>query len=84
MTSIAIFFGLALAFLIGMFSSRKTSQEQGKVLDLSQKIKDNQDKSKAAQKTADQAVQEYQDALKKYDPKFYTDGGDDGDGKPSA
>jgi organic radical activating enzyme len=83
MTSIAIFFGLALAFIIGMLSSRKTSQDAATVLDLSQKIKDNQAKNAAAQKTANEAVEDYQNELKKYDPKFYTDG-DDGDGKPSA
>ena len=73
MTGLAVFFGMLLAFVIGMLSSRKTSQDQAKVLDLSQKIKDNQAKAQAAQKPADQAVQEYQNELKKYDPKFHSD-----------
>ena len=74
--------GLIIPFIVGLFTSRNTSKEAGKVLDLSQKIKDNQAKSAQAQKTADDAVKEYQDALKKYDPGFHND--DDGGGKPSA
>jgi hypothetical protein len=73
--------GIILAFLIGLFSSRKTAREDAKILDLTSKIKDNQTKSAQAQAEANQAVKEYQDALKQYDPDFHND---DGDGKPSA
>jgi len=73
---------ILIAFLIGMFTSRKTSQEAGKVLDLSQKIKDNQAKSAIAQARVDAAMKEYQDALKKYDPNFHSD--DDDGGKPTS
>lgn len=74
--------GIFIAFLVGIFSSRKTASQDAKILDLTGKIKDNQQKSAQAQKTADDAVKEYQDALKTYDPNFHSD--DDGDGKPSA
>lgn len=74
--------GIFIAFLIGLFSSRKTSREDAKVIDLTGKIRDNQKLSAQAQKTADDAVKEYQDELKKYDPNFHSD--DDGSGKPSA
>lgn len=75
--------GILLAFIIGFFSSRKTSTEDAKILDLTGKIKDNKQKSALAQQAADKAVKEYQDALKKYDPTFHSDDDDD-DGKPSA
>lgn len=69
--------GLVVAFIIGLFSSRKTTQEDGKVLDLTSKINDNKQKSVQAQALADKAVKEYEDAKKKYDPNFDDD-------KPSA
>lgn len=74
--------GIFIAFLIGLFSSRKTAREDAKILDLTGKIKDNKQKSAQAQADADKAVKEYQDALKVYDPNFHSD--DDGGGKPSA
>lgn len=82
MQSIVLFFGLILAFSIGLLFSRKTSQEAATVLDLTNKIKDKQAADAQAKAAADKAVQEYQDALKAYDPNFHGD--DDGSGKPSA
>jgi hypothetical protein len=79
--TILLLIGLAVAFLVGLFSSRKTATEDAKILDLTGKIKDNQQKSAQAQANADKAVKEYQDALKQYDPNFNSD--DDG-GKPST
>jgi hypothetical protein len=73
--------GIIIAFVVGLFSSRKTAREDAKIIDLTGKIKDNQAKSAQAQALADKAVKEYQDALKQYDPDFHND---DGDGKPSA
>lgn len=81
-STLLLILGLFIAFLVGIFSSRKTSTRDATILDLTGKIKDNQQKSVQAQKTADDAVKEYQDALKVYDPNFHSD--DDGDGKPSA
>ena len=80
--TIILLAGIFLAFIIGMFTSRNTSKTDGKILDLSQKIKDNQAKAAQAQALADKAVQEYQEALKAYDPNFQND--DDPSGKPSA
>ena len=62
--TIILLAGIFLAFIIGMFTSRNTSKTDGKILDLSQKIKDNQAKAAQAQALADKAVQEYQEALK--------------------
>lgn len=80
--TILLILGLMIAFVVGLFSSRKTSQQDAKVLDLTSKINDNKQKAAQAQELADKAVKEYQDALKKYDPDFHSD--DDGSGKPSA
>lgn len=74
--------GLIVAFLVGLFTSRKTSETQAEVLDLTNKIADNKKKSVITQADADQKVKDYQDALKKYDPQFHND--DDPSGKPSA
>ena len=52
------------------------------VLDLTNKIKQKQAADAQAKAAADKAVQEYQDALKEFDPDFHNDDG--GDGKPSA
>lgn len=82
--SLLLFGAIVLAFLIGIFSSKKTAREDAKVIDLTARIKDNIAKAQGAQKTADEQVRDYEDALKKYDSNFYTDGDDDGDGKPSA
>lgn len=71
----------ALLFLLGVFFSRKTQKDDGKVLDLTQKINENKQKAAVAQSDADKKVKEYQDALKAYDPDFHSD---DGDGTPSS
>jgi hypothetical protein len=71
-----------IALLIGMLFSRKTNKEDATVLDLTNKIKDKQAADAQAKAAADKAVQEYQDALKQYDPSFHSD--DDNGGKPSA
>jgi len=82
MTQQLIFIGgILIAFLFGLFASRKTSSTDAKIIDLTGKIKDNQTKADAAQKDADQKVKEYQNALKAYDPTFHDD--DDG-GKPAS
>lgn len=75
--------GIVIAFLVGLFSSRKTATEDAKILDLTGKIKDNKQKSAQAQELADKAVKEYQDALKAYDPSFSNDD-DDPSGNPPA
>ncbi len=80
--TLLLLFGIFIAFLVGLFSSRKTAREDAKIIDLTGKIKDNKQKSVQAQADADKAVKEYQDALKQYDPNFHSD--DDGGGKPSA
>lgn len=80
--TLLVVLGIVVAFLIGLFSSRKTAREDAKIIDLTGRIKDNMQKSVETQAAADKAVKEYQDALKKYDPDFHSD--DDGDGKPSA
>ena len=79
--SLIFFLGIVLAFVIGLFSSRKTSKEAAQVLDLTSKINENKTKAAAVQAAADAKVKEYQDALKAYDPNF---GNDDDGGKPSA
>lgn len=81
-STVLLILGILIAFLVGLFSSRKTAREDAKILDLTGKINDNKQKSAQAQELADKAVKEYQDALKKYDPNFHSD--DDGGGKPSA
>ena len=82
MQSIVLFFGLILAFSIGLLFSRKTSQEAATVLDLTNKIKEKQAADAQAKAAADKAVQEYQDALSKLDPSFHND--DDNGGKPAS
>lgn len=79
---VLVVIAIVVAFLVGVFSSRKTAQEDAKIIDLTGKIKDNQIKSAQTQALADKAVKEYDDELKKYDPNFHSD--DDDGGKPSA
>lgn len=79
---VIFFFALFIAFIIGLFFSRNTNKDASTVLDLTEKIKEKQAADAKAKAAADQAVQEYQDALKKYDPDFHND--DDNGGKPSA
>lgn len=80
--SFYFFIGIIIAFIVGLFFSRKTNQEAASVLDLTDKIKQKQAADAKAQAAADQAVKEYQDALKKYDPEFGND--DDDGGKPAS
>ena len=79
--SLAFFIGIIIAFVIGLFASRKTSQEASKVITLTQKINAEKKSGIITQADADQKVKEYQNALSKYDPDFAND---DRDGKPSA
>jgi len=79
---VIFFFALFVAFIIGLFFSRNTNKEAATVLDLTNKIKEKQAADAKAKAAADQAVQEYQDALKAYDTNFHSD--DDGGGKPSS
>lgn len=72
---------LVIAFLIGLFFSKRGSQTDAKILDLTAKIQENKDKAATQQVDADKKVSEYEDALKKYDPNFDDD---NGSGKPSA
>lgn len=81
--SLILIVGLVIAFLVGLFSSRKTAKEDAQVIDLTGKIKANQAAAVKAQTDADAAVKEYQDALKAYDPDFHNDDDPTG-GKPSA
>jgi hypothetical protein len=81
-STVLLILGIFVAFLVGLFSSRKTAREDAKILDLTGKIKDNKQKSTQAQELADKSVKEYQDALKQYDPKFGSD--DEGGPKGSA
>lgn len=69
---------LAIAF----FTGRRTSQKDEEILDLTVKIKQNQDKAAVAQKDADAKTKEYLDSLKAYDPDFHSD--DDSGPKGSA
>jgi hypothetical protein len=80
--TVAAIIGLAIAFLVGLFSSRAGKRDEMKVIDLTGKIKLNQDAADKQQADADAKVKEYQDALKEYDPNFHND--DDGGGKPSS
>lgn len=73
--------GLLIAFLVGLFTSKKEARTDAKIIDLTGKIKTNQDAAAKAQADADAKVKEYQDALKTYDPDFHNN---DDDGKPSA
>lgn len=69
--------GLIIAFVVGLFISKKGAQQDAKVIDLTAKIKENQDAATKQQVDADQKVKDYEDARAKLDT-------DDGDGKPSA
>lgn len=80
--TLILLLGLLVAFLIGLFSSKKQQRTEAKIIDLTTKIKQNQTAASQAQADADQKAKEYQDALKQYDPDFHNDDG--GDGKPSA
>ena len=81
--TLILLIGIIVAFIVGLFTSKKTSEADAKVLDLTGKIDQNKKRLQQAQDLADKASKEYQDALSKYDPNFY-DPNDDGDGKPSA
>lgn len=81
--SFYFFIALIVAFIIGIFFSKKTNEQNAAVLDLSDKIRQKQAADAKAKVAADQAVKEYQDALKQYDPSFHSDD-DDNSGKPST
>ena len=80
--SLAFFIGILIAFVVGLLSSRKTSQEASKVTSLTNKINGEKKSAIITEADADQKMKEYQDALNKYDPNFYNDDGSGG--KPSA
>ena len=65
--------GIIVAYIIGLFFSKRNSAQDAKVLDLEVKIKQNTDKLKEQEKSADEKTKEYLDALKKYDPDFHSD-----------
>ena len=73
--------GLFLAFIVGLFTSKKETRTDAKILDLTTKIKGNQDAAAKAQADADQKIKEYNEALQKLDPDFHNN---DDDGKPSS
>lgn len=79
-TVLGLIVGLIGGIAILLFS-KKSSNTDAQILDLTQKIRDNQTKEIAAKADADAKTKEFQDALKKYDPDFHND---DGGGKPSA
>ncbi len=68
--------GAIVLLLIGFFSSKKSAQEDAKVIDLTIKIGANKEKANAAQKDADEKIKEYNEALKQLDPDFHNDDGD--------
>lgn len=72
---------LIVAFIGGLFYSKRVASQDAKVLDLTAKIEENKDTAKKERDNADKKTQEYLDAIKKYDPNFHSD---DGDGQPSA
>jgi len=65
--------GIVIAYLVGLFFSKKSAQNDAKVIDLEAKIKQNTDKLITQEKSADEKTKEYLDALKKYDPDFHSD-----------
>lgn len=76
--SLWTFIGVIIAFLVGLFFTRKGSQQDAEVADLTAKIKENTDKLKDQQKDADEKTRDYLDALKKYDPTGFHDDDDSG------
>jgi hypothetical protein len=70
---------IAIAFVIGLFYSKRSSKQNAQVLDLTAKIKAKQDEAAAQQKDADKKVSDYEDALKKYNSSS-----GDGSGQPPA
>lgn len=64
MSALAGLIGVILAFLIGMFFSKKKSQTDAQVLDLTNKIAQKQKDVQDKQAIADQKVKEYEDSLK--------------------
>lgn len=80
--TLGLIIGLILAFIGGLFYSKKTGQRSAEILDLTNKINANKDKLATQQKDADAKTKAYLDALKAYDPNFHSD--DDSDGTPSA
>lgn len=65
--------GIVAAYLVGLFFSKRNSAQDAKVIDLEAKIKQNTDKLKDEEKSADEKTKEYLDALKAYDPNFNDD-----------
>ncbi len=65
--------GLVVAYLVGLFFSKKSERQSAEVRELESKIKDNMDKLKGQEKSADELTKEYLDALNKYDPDFGSD-----------
>ena len=78
MGSLFAVIGLIIAFIAGLIFNRRGVQQDAKVLDLTAKIKENQDIADKKKIYADQKVKEYEESLKQYDPSFNSD--DDTDG----
>jgi hypothetical protein len=73
MNPLYVVLGIIAAFLFGLFSSKRISKDQAKVIDLQSKIEENQDKLVVQEKSADEKLKEYNEALKAYDPTFHDD-----------
>jgi len=74
--------GLLIAFLVGLFTSKKETRTDAKIIDLTTKIKGNQADAAKAQADADSKIKEYNEALQKLDPDFHNN--DDSGGKPAS
>lgn len=60
--------GLIVAFLIGIFFSKKTSQTDAQVIDLTNKVAQKQKEVDDKQAAADKAIKDYENSLKDYKP----------------
>ena len=75
---------LAIGFILALIrQGYKTSKADAQIIDLTAKINKNKALIIPQQKSADDAVKEYQNALSKLDPNFHNDDGDDSGGAGS-
>ncbi len=80
--TILLVIGIIAGFLISLFKSRSTSAKaDAEEINLANVVKINRTKLVLTEKEANDKVQEYQDALRKYDPNFHDDDGGD---KPAS
>lgn len=71
--SIITIVGIIIAFIAGLFITRRANNRDAEILDLTNKLKAKKEDAAKQQEDANKKLKEYTDALKEYDPNFDDD-----------